>query len=117
VCLGVPGRIVALDGPVATVDFFGLRRQIRLDIVDEPVRAGDYVLNHVGYAIRRIPEQEIAQTLALYEQLLDAAADDDLMRRDVRDEIDAAGREEPAGSAASGVRAAEAPDGAPGTEG
>jgi len=54
-CLGVPGKVLAIDGMVATVDFFGVRKELRLDIVDEPVTVGDYVLNHVGYAIRRIP--------------------------------------------------------------
>jgi hypothetical protein len=47
----------------------------------------------VGYAIRRIPEEDIAGTLALYEQLLREACDDDrdLMAADVRGEFDAAG--------------------------
>jgi hydrogenase expression/formation protein HypC len=87
----VPGRIVAIDGPVATVDFWGVRREVRLDVVDEPVAIGDYVLNHVGYAIRRIPEREIGETLALYELLLrEAAQEEDAMAADVRGEIAAA---------------------------
>ena len=86
-CLGVPGKIISVDGDVATVDFWGARRQVRLDIVDEPVKPGDYILNHVGYAIRRIPEQEIGATLALYEELLRHAEQDDLMAADVRGEI------------------------------
>jgi hydrogenase expression/formation protein HypC len=87
-CLGVPGRIVAVDGDVATVDFWGVRRQVRLDVVDEPVQPGDYILNHVGYAIRRIPASEIGATLALYEELLrHAEAEQDLMAADVRAEI------------------------------
>ena len=94
-CLGVPGRIVAIDGPLATVDFWGVRREVRLDVVDEPVAPGDYVLNHVGYAIRRIPESEIGETLALYELLLREAereGSEDAMAADVRGEIAAAGR-------------------------
>jgi hydrogenase expression/formation protein HypC len=91
-CLGVPGRIIAIDGLVATVDFWGARREVRLEVVDEPVQPGDYILNHVGYAIRRIPEAEIEATLALYEELLRRAdAADDLMAADVRAEIDGAG--------------------------
>jgi len=87
-CLGVPGRIVDIDGSIATVDFWGVRRQVRLDVVDEPVQPGDYILNHVGFAIRRIPPAEIAATLELYEELLrHAAADEDLMAADVRAEI------------------------------
>jgi len=95
-CLGVPGRIVEMQGLVATVDFWGVQRTVRLDVVDEPVQPGDYVLNHVGYAIRRIPEQEIQETLALYEllleeALLDDAGRDDAMLADVRGEIAATG--------------------------
>jgi hydrogenase expression/formation protein HypC len=93
-CLGVPGRVVSVDGSSATVDFFGVRRQVRLDVVDRPVAPGDYILNHVGFAIRRIPEEEIGETLALYETLLAEASKDDLMASDVRGEIEATGREE-----------------------
>ena len=86
-CLGVPGRVVAVEGLNATVDFWGVRRQVRLDIVDAPVAAGDYVLNHVGYAIRRIPADEIEETLTLYNTLLADADTEDLMAADVRSEI------------------------------
>jgi hydrogenase expression/formation protein HypC len=91
-CLGVPGRVVSVHEGIAVVDFWGVRRDVRLDVVDEPVGPGDYILNHVGFAIRRIPEEEIGETLALYETLLREAAKDDLMASDVRGEIEAAGR-------------------------
>lgn len=90
-CLGVPGRVVRIDDNVATVDFWGVHREVRLDIVDEPVAAGDYVLNHVGFAIRRIPDAEVAATMALYDELLAAAEQDDLLAQDVRGEMSAAG--------------------------
>jgi hydrogenase expression/formation protein HypC len=70
-----------------------VRRDVRLDVVDEPVALGDYILNHVGYAIRRIPESEIEATLALYEELLRHAAADDLMAADVRAEMHGASDE------------------------
>ena len=85
-CLGVPGLVVEVDGNSALVDFFGVYRHVRLELVDQPVAAGDYILNHVGYAIRRIPEADIEGTLDLYRQLL-READDDLMAADVRGEI------------------------------
>ena len=87
-CLGVPGKVLEVDGLVATVDFWGVRKQVRLEVVDEPVQPGDYILNHVGYAIRRIPAHEIEATLALYEELLVRAdREDDLMAADIRSEI------------------------------
>ena len=90
-CLGIPGKVVEVSGNVATVDFWGVRRQVQLDVIDEPVAPGDYILNHVGFAIRRIPESEIGETLALYEQLIKQIEDDDLMAQDVRGEIAASG--------------------------
>lgn len=54
---------------MATVDFWGVQRQVALPIVDEPVAVGDYVLVHVGFAIRRIPPEDVAATLALYLEL------------------------------------------------
>lgn len=89
-CLGVPGKVVEVKGDVATVDFWGVRREVRLEIVDEPVAPGDYILNHVGFAIRRIPPEDIEITLALYDEILRAAERDDLMAADVRAELDAA---------------------------
>jgi hydrogenase expression/formation protein HypC len=53
----------------SVVDFWGVRREVSLDIVDEPVAVGDYVLVHVGFAIRRIPEDEIENTLAFFADL------------------------------------------------
>lgn len=87
-CLGVPGRVVEVEGLTAVVDFWGVRRRVRLELVDQPVQVGDYVLNHVGFAIRRIPPEDIALTLQMYEQLLEAA-NDDLMATDIRGEMDA----------------------------
>jgi hydrogenase expression/formation protein HypC len=85
-CLGVPGRVIEVRGQTATVDFFGVRRETRLDVVDEPVSPGDYILNHVGFAIRKIPSHEIQDTLALYELLL-KETEGDMMAADVRGEI------------------------------
>jgi len=89
-CLGVPGRVVSIDGDLAQVDFWGVVKAVRLDIIDTPVIPGDYVLNHVGFAIRKIAESDIAETLALYDELLRRAGEDDLMAADVRGELGAA---------------------------
>ena len=86
-CLGVPGLVVECDELSALVDFWGVRRRVRLDIVDEPVAVGDYVLNHVGFAIRRIPATEVQETLDLFETLLRDAGEGDLMAADVRGEV------------------------------
>ena len=86
-CLGVPGRVIAVHEFTATVDFWGVRKDVSLMIVDEPVAPGDYILNHVGFAIRRIPPESVAETLALYEMLI-AGDDGDLMTGDLLAEIE-----------------------------
>ena len=86
-CLGVPGRVVEVRELTATCDFWGVRKDVSLAIVDEPVQPGDYILNHVGFAIRRIPPESVQETLALYELLL-GGDDSDLMTGDVRSEIE-----------------------------
>ena len=97
-CLGVPGKVVSIRENTAVVDFWGVRREVCLDIVDEPVAPGDYILNHVGFAIRRIPAEDIGETLALYETLMKEAGSDDLMASDVRGEIEATARGRRGGS-------------------
>ena len=100
-CLGVPGKVLSVDDMVALVDFWGVQKEVRLEICDAPVEPGDYILNHVGFAIRRIPAEEVEETLALYDELLRAAEAEDLMASEVRSEIQAAtpvrGRPEGAG--------------------
>lgn len=88
-CLGVPGRVIAVHEFTATVDFWGVRKEVSLNIVDEPVHPGDYILNHVGFAIRRIPPESVAETLALYDELLQGD-ETDLMTSDIRGEIEGA---------------------------
>lgn len=86
-CLGVPGRVLRIDGLTARVEFWGVERDVRLDVVDAPVAPGDYVLNHVGFAIRRIPEEEVEETLALYDQILAELEREDLMASELRGEL------------------------------
>lgn len=89
-CLGVPGRVVEVRERTAIVDFWGVRRETRLDVIDEPVVPGDYILNHVGFAIRKIPASDIQETLALYDMLMKEASQD-MMAADIRGEIAAGG--------------------------
>jgi hydrogenase expression/formation protein HypC len=80
-CLGVPGEVVELrTGGEALVDFWGARKAVRLDNIGEPVAAGDYVIEHAGFAVRRIPPADVAGTLALYEVLLTEAGEDPIAR-------------------------------------
>jgi hydrogenase expression/formation protein HypC len=75
-CLGIPGRIVAIDDAglrTGTVDFDGLRRSVCL-VYTPDAQVGDYVIVHVGFAISRVDEAEAAKTLAVLRAMPDALA-------------------------------------------
>jgi hydrogenase expression/formation protein HypC len=74
-CLGVPGRVVAIsDGAglsMGTVDFGGVVREVCLAYVPE-ARVGDYVIVHVGFAISLVDEAEAQRTLEILGAMGDA---------------------------------------------
>jgi len=80
-CLGVPARVISVEGNAASVDFWGLCVRVRLELVDAPVEPGDYVLSHAGFAIRRVPRRDVPQLLELYEMLLHFGAFDEHAQR------------------------------------
>ena len=69
-CLAIPVRVVALsdDGDGAVVDLGGVRKRISLALVDD-VAVGDYVIVHVGYALRKLDPEEAERTLALFAEM------------------------------------------------
>ena len=72
-CLGAPGKVVEIEGTTALVDLFGVRRRVALDIVDDEVTVGDFVLVHVGFAIRRIHPDDLEETLAFFAEMAHGA--------------------------------------------
>jgi hydrogenase expression/formation protein HypC len=77
-CLGIPGEILEVNGAEARAEFWDVEKTVRIDIVGESVEPGDYVLNHAGFAIRKIPDEEVEETLALYESYLRGDEDEAL---------------------------------------
>ena len=75
-CLGVPGRVIEVNDAIARVDFWGIEREVRLERVEQTIRTGDYIINHLGDAVRKIADDAIADTLALYEVVLTEAGVD-----------------------------------------
>jgi len=71
-CIGFPGKILTIDEDnFALIDISGTRREVSLDLIDEEVKVGDYVLCHAGYAIHRVDEAQARENLALLKELID----------------------------------------------
>ena len=73
-CLAVPAQLVSIEGQEAEVDLSGVRRRISVALTPE-ARVGDYVLIHTGFAISVLDEEEALETLALFEELDQFAAE------------------------------------------
>ncbi len=76
-CLAVPLKVISVAGNEATVDLGGTRSRVRLDLLPEEVKPGDYVLVHTGFAIRRLDPADAHETLKLFEEMLRAEGSGD----------------------------------------
>lgn len=71
-CIGFPGKIISIDqNNYAIIDISGTQREVCLDIIDEPVGVGDYVISHAGYAIHKIDEAAAQEKLTFLQELID----------------------------------------------
>lgn len=67
-CLAIPGEVIELKENTATVDFGGVEREVRIDLL-ESVKEGDFVLVHVGYAIELIDRDEAEKILDAWREV------------------------------------------------
>lgn len=86
-CLGIPGRIVAITDAsrrLATVDVAGVKREINIAcIIGERAAEdciGDWVLVHVGFAMSLIDEAQAMETLRILTELGEAQQELEAMR-------------------------------------
>lgn len=68
-CLAVPALVTALlDDNMARINLDGVAMTISTALVKE-VKAGDYVIVHVGYALSKIDPEEAQRTLELIDEM------------------------------------------------
>jgi len=86
-CLGIPGRIIAITDAtrkLATVDVAGVKREVNIACIidDRAVEdcVGDWVLIHVGFAMSRIDERQAQETLQILTELGEAQQEIAAMR-------------------------------------
>jgi hydrogenase expression/formation protein HypC len=70
-CLTIPGKVISIGHSsglrLGNVDFGGTVRLASLDLVPE-AQVGDYVMVHVGFAIRRVEAEEAERTYKLVDE-------------------------------------------------
>jgi len=67
-CLGIPGKVIEIDGDSGYVEFGAVKRKVNLKLLAE-VNVGDYVLVHTGFAIEKIDREEAEKTLKLFQDI------------------------------------------------
>ncbi|WP_343079882.1 HypC/HybG/HupF family hydrogenase formation chaperone [Ostreiculturibacter nitratireducens] len=89
-CLGIPGRIVAVTDAgrqMALADISGVRREVSLACVggeDPEAVVGRWVLIHVGFAMALIDEDEAQRTLEALRRMGEEAEALDAMAESAR---------------------------------
>jgi hydrogenase expression/formation protein HypC len=76
-CLGIPARIVQIEGDFAEAEINGASLRIGIQLLED-VKPGDYVLVHTGYALEIIDEQTANETIEIIRQLEDFSTENPL---------------------------------------
>ncbi|MEP6599918.1 MAG: HypC/HybG/HupF family hydrogenase formation chaperone [Actinomycetota bacterium] len=67
-CLGIPGQVVEIvegyDGQLVQVDVQGAVRKVNVGMLEVPVRPGDWVLLHLGFAVEVIDEAQAQRAMS-----------------------------------------------------
>ncbi len=70
-CLAIPMQIEDIDGLNARCQAKGVQREVSLFMLqDDPPGVGDHVMIQLGYAIRRVTEDEARASWELFDQIL-----------------------------------------------
>lgn len=71
-CLSIPSKVVEIDeNNYAIVDTMGVKRGVSLDLINEKVNVGDYILMHVGFAMEKIDTNKALESLKFYEEIVE----------------------------------------------
>ncbi len=78
-CLSIPSKITKIDkeNNVCTVDTMGVSRNASLDLIDQDVEIGDYVLIHIGFAMNKIDEKAALESLEVYKEIIAQIEEED----------------------------------------
>ncbi len=81
-CLAIPSKIIKIEDSRAVVDVYGAQREISLLVLEEPVKIGDYVIVHAGFAIQKLQESDAKERLGYFNQYLAALEKEELQLKE-----------------------------------
>lgn len=70
-CLGIPMKVVEIDGYNARCEAKGVERTVSLFMMQEDdIQVGDNLMIHVGYAIQKMSDEEARSAWEIYDEML-----------------------------------------------
>ncbi len=70
-CLAYPYKIIEIkDEWTAIAEVNGIKTEVALQLLPEPVKEGDWVLVHVGFAIQKLNPEQAEETLRLWDEII-----------------------------------------------
>lgn len=71
-CLAIPSKVISIDKAknTAILDTMGVRREASLDLMNEEIDIGEFVLLHIGFVISKIDEQSAMESLEIYDEII-----------------------------------------------
>jgi len=70
-CIGVPHRVIEVEGEMALVEAYGKQKRVSLLLLAEPPQAGDYLLVQVGdFAAEIIEPEHARRAMAYYQSII-----------------------------------------------
>lgn len=67
-CLGLPAKVLSIDGNNSTVEMMGVSSTISIELV-ENVKVGDFVLVHAGCAIQVLDQEDALETIEIFNEI------------------------------------------------
>lgn len=69
-CLAYPYKILKIkDKWTALAEVQGVKTEVALHLLPEEVKEGDWVLVHVGFAIRKLKPKEVEKSLKYWDEV------------------------------------------------
>ena len=69
-CYAIPARILEIDGEDAKVDYGGITKEIKINLLDNP-KIDDYVLIHAGFAIEKLDRKSAEESLEIIRRQIE----------------------------------------------
>lgn len=79
-CLAIPSKVMSIDKEknTAMLDTMGVRREASLDLMNEEISVGEFVLLHIGFVISKIDEQSAIESLKIYDEIVREMENDEV---------------------------------------